>query len=140
MIATAVQNEKNRLPCMVHQAFQKLDKYRPVDSALGQHETHVSPRADRRNHVDRTALARAPHHRCLSLDAPCRPRMIVRSHPGFIAKVDIRPDGASLSANQRVLPLQPCLLYTSPEPTRRTPISYAVFCLKKKKKQQQQKK
>src|SRR5665647_3613078 len=25
-----------------------------------------------------------------------------------------------------------CLLYTSPEPTRRTPISYAVFCLKKK--------
>src|SRR5665647_2316985 len=26
-----------------------------------------------------------------------------------------------------------CLLYTSPSPTRRTPISYAVFCLKKKK-------
>src|SRR5680860_1122578 len=25
-----------------------------------------------------------------------------------------------------------CLLYTSPSPTRRTPISYAVFCLKKK--------
>src|SRR5665647_774783 len=24
-----------------------------------------------------------------------------------------------------------CLLYTSPEPTRRTPTSYAVFCLKK---------
>src|ERR1035438_7210015 len=107
MIATAVQNEKNRLPCIMHQAFQKLDKYRPVDSALGQHETHVSPRADRRNHVDRTTLARAPHHRCLSLDAPCSPRMIVRSHPGFVAKVDIRPDGASLSANQRVLLLQP---------------------------------
>ena len=29
--------------------------------------------------------------------------------------------------------LYACLLYTSPEPTRRTPISYAVFCLKKKK-------
>src|SRR5664279_2640638 len=116
MIAAAVQNENNRLPCMVHQAFQKLDKYRPVDSALGQHETHVSPRADRRNQVDRTALARAPHHRCLSLDAPCRPRMMVRSHPGFVAKVDI------LS-----------LIHIS-EPTRRTPISYAVFCLKKKKK------
>ena len=27
-----------------------------------------------------------------------------------------------------------CLLYTFSEPTRRTPISYAVFCLKKKKK------
>ena len=26
-----------------------------------------------------------------------------------------------------------CLLYTFSEPTRRTPISYAVFCLKKKK-------
>ena len=29
-----------------------------------------------------------------------------------------------------------CLLYTFSEPTRRTPISYAVFCLKKKKKKQ----
>src|SRR5674536_393240 len=28
----------------------------------------------------------------------------------------------------------PCLLYTSPEPTRLLSISYAVFCLKKKKK------
>ena len=27
-----------------------------------------------------------------------------------------------------------CLLYTFSEPTRRTPISYAVFCLKKKTK------
>src|SRR5664279_5025515 len=31
-----------------------------------------------------------------------------------------------------VLSSKVCLLYTSPEPTRRTPISYAVFCLKKK--------
>src|ERR1700751_5915637 len=107
MVATAVQNEKNRLRCIMQQAFQKLDKDRPVDSALGHHETQVPPRADRRNYVDRTALARAPHHRRLALDAPGPPRMIVRSHPGFVAKVDIRPDGGSLSANQRVLLLQP---------------------------------
>ena len=31
----------------------------------------------------------------------------------------------------------PVSLYTSPSPTRRTPISYAVFCLKKKKKQEE---
>mgnify|MGYP002682765331 CR=1 FL=1 len=29
--------------------------------------------------------------------------------------------------------IKPCLLYTSPEPTRLLSISYAVFCLKKKK-------
>src|ERR1039458_329871 len=102
MIATAVQNEKNRLRCIMQQALQKLDEHRPVDSALGHHETHVAPGADRRNHVDRTPLPRAPHHRRLSLDAPCRPRMTVRSHPGFVAKVDTRPDFASLSANERV--------------------------------------
>ena len=33
-----------------------------------------------------------------------------------------------------------CLLYHISEPTRRTPISYAVFCLKKKKKQKKKKK
>src|SRR5271170_1846073 len=107
MIASAIQNEKNRLRGVMHQALQKLDKHRPVDFALGQHETHVSPRADRRNHVDRTALPRAPHHRRLSLDAPGRPRVMIRSHPGFVAKVDLRPDGASLSTKQRVLLLQP---------------------------------
>src|SRR5208282_5395913 len=107
MIATAVQNEKNRLRCIMHQTLQKLDKHRPVDSALGHHETHVSPPADRRNHVDRTALPRAPHHRRLSLDAPGCPRMMVRSHPGFVAKVDIRPHFPSLSTNERVLLLQP---------------------------------
>ena len=32
-----------------------------------------------------------------------------------------------------------CLLYTFSEPTRRTPISYAVFCLKKKKKKKKRK-
>src|SRR6266568_5737025 len=107
MITTAVQDEKNRLRCVMHQALQKLDKYGSVDSALGQHEAHVSARADRGNHVDGTPLPRRPHHRRLSLDAPCRPRMMVRSHPGFVAKVDVGPDCASLPADQRVLLLQP---------------------------------
>src|ERR1039457_6297871 len=33
--------------------------------------------------------------------------MMVRSHPGFVVKVDVRPDCASLSADERVLLLQP---------------------------------
>src|SRR5260370_7424855 len=107
MITTAVQDEKNRLRCVMHQALQKLDKHSSVDSALGQHEAHVSARADRGNHVDGTPLPRRPHHRRLSLDAPCRPRMMVRSHPGFVAKVDVGPDCASLPADQRVLLLRP---------------------------------
>ena len=32
-----------------------------------------------------------------------------------------------------------CLLYTFSEPTRRTPISYAVFCLKKKNNKKKKK-
>src|SRR5260370_20459162 len=107
MITTAVQDEKNRLRCVMHHTPQNLDNHCSVDSALGQHEAHVSARADRGNHVNGTPLPRRPHHRRLSLDAPCRPRMMVRSHPGFVAKVDVRPDCASLSADERVLLLQP---------------------------------
>src|SRR5260370_7382219 len=107
MITTAVENEENRPRCVMHQALQKLDKDSTVDSALGHHETHVAPRTHRRDHIDRTPLPRAPHHRRLALDPPRRPRGTVRSHPGFVAKVDIRPDCPSLSANQRVLLLQP---------------------------------
>src|SRR6266446_4463159 len=107
MITTAVENEENRPRCVMHQALQKLDKDSTVDSALGHHETHVAPRTHRRDHIDRTPLPRAPHHRRLALDPPRRPRVTVRSHPGFVAKVDIRPDFPSLSANPRVLLLQP---------------------------------
>src|SRR5260370_26623060 len=107
MITTAVENEENRPRCVMHQALQKLDKDSTVDSALGHHETHVAPRTHRRDHIDRTPLPRAPHHRRLALDPPRRPRMTVRSHPGFVAKGDIRPDFPSLSAKQRVLLLQP---------------------------------
>src|SRR6266404_422555 len=107
MIATAVENEENRPRCVMHQALQKLDKDRTVDSALGHHETQVAPRADGRDHIHRTPLPRAPHHRRLALNPPRRSRMTIRSHPGFVAKVDIRPDFPSLSANPRVLLLQP---------------------------------
>src|SRR6266403_5386637 len=107
MIATAVENEENRPRCVMHQALQKLDKDRTVDSALGHHETQVAPRADGRDHIHRTPLPRAPHHRRLALNPPRRSRMTIRSHPGFVAKVDLRPDFPSLSAKPRVLLLQP---------------------------------
>ena len=48
--------------------------------------------------------------------------------------VNITIDGKKISAEENITIMELSLIHIS-EPTRRTPISYAVFCLKKKNTQ-----
>src|ERR1019366_7369732 len=107
MITASIQDQKDGPRGTVHEAAEKLRKHGAVDPAPGQHETQLATRAYRRDHIDRTALAAAPHHRGLALDPPGRSRVTVAAHARFVAKANLGAHPLGLGANGWILLLQP---------------------------------
>src|ERR1700751_813042 len=101
MKAATIENEKDRPAGVVHQALQELDKGCSVDGAFYLHEALLAACAHCRDHVQRTALPRAPHHGRLALDAPGRCCMTVRPHSRFVAKIDFGSFPPGLLGNGR---------------------------------------
>jgi hypothetical protein len=85
----------------------EMDKDRPVDLTLGQHEAPAAAGAHCRDHIHRTPLARTSHHGRFAPNAPGRSRMAIGSHARFVAEIDLRPRVPGLVANRRILLLQP---------------------------------
>ncbi len=63
-----------------------------------------------------------------------RDRIAQQGQSPSLAEISEAFGFASRSVARKHIVALTCLLCTCPEPTRRTPISYAVFCLKKKTK------
>jgi hypothetical protein len=97
-----IDNQKHRLLDIDHQALEELQKHLRANGTFMQHEAKLPLRAHGRDHVQREAPARRPHHRGLPLRRPGRAGVVVRTDARLVAKVDRCPDALGFGADRRI--------------------------------------
>src|ERR1039457_5012848 len=103
-------NKKNCSLCSNKKSFQKLDEHARVYAAFFlDHEPHVPFRCNRRNQTKAVASTGRLDDGRFALLAPCTPRVMIRTHVGGVAKIDVCALVLSHLSDLRVFRLQPFL-------------------------------
>ena len=97
-----VDDQKDGLLGIEHQALEELDEHFRTDRSLMQHEPKFALRTDGRDHVQREAPASRLHHRRPALRRPSRAGVVVRADARLVAKVDRCPEPLGFRANRGV--------------------------------------
>src|SRR5664279_3653298 len=105
----------------------KITKYSVAVTAAG---TSVWPQMRMMRPYSRMMMVLKPTHRCAASDSSMRTAPVLdQAHEHFLEPVHLVAHGKHLDALRGELGEQLILsLIHISEPTRRTPISYAVFC------------
>ena len=97
-----INDQEDRSRLANQQAFQKFPEDVGLDRSIVQHEAEFTPRADRRNHVQRETPDGNFHHGCLTHRRLSRAGVVIRANSRLVRKVDCRPLGFGVRANFRV--------------------------------------
>lgn len=105
----AVKHEEDGPLRTDHQATEERSEDSSGDGSVMHHEPELALRTERRNHVQRKALAGRFHHRlagrfhhrCAALRRPRRAGVVIRANARLVGKVDRCPDFPSLGPNRR---------------------------------------
>lgn len=103
----SVDDQVDRLPPAPDHRLEERHEARPVHPPLDLHPPKLPLGADRRDQVDREALPRLFHRRCLPAWRPRRPGVMVRSHRRLVGEEDPSASRLRLLTDRRILRLQP---------------------------------
>lgn len=104
-----IDDQKDFFATTMKKAPQELQKDGSVHRFFRDHESNISSRGDRRNHVEPESLTGRSDHGGFTLDAPCGPGMKIRTHSRFILEEDLSPFPLRLDANPGIFLLEPLL-------------------------------
>ena len=119
MNGMAIENQKNLARMLFEQAPEEIEKYRGCKSSFENHENQVATIGNDRDHVASKSLAGAWNDRRLAPSTKGGSRLMIRTHPGFVAPEYRGFLSLGQSTNGRVLALEPTtycggILFVSP--------------------------
>lgn len=105
----SIDNQEDFLFVLPDQPPQKVDHDRCGKSLVEDHKGQMTSIGDCRDHIAAKPLTGSGNDRCMSLATITASDLMVGTHSHFVAPVDLGTFCAGLSANHRVLLLQPAL-------------------------------